>query len=365
MQLLLPVPACCSPGRVQGKGHARWPSTCAAALCGCPVCAHPTRLARAPSAQLARSAQLALPQCAGWRLGKTAEGHDCISHEWKVRNFAAGLDLFQRCAWLGWGRGACLAGVRCNSGLQWAARAAVRGLRSACLVVGRSPVAAANVPTLPCSARARPLSAACPQDSGDCRGGGAPPGERCLSASLPLLPPPPPPPPPQQQQQLVQRVCSVCMLHSCCPYATHPTHPCQPAPTHPRRQDLHLTGFNTVVAEMTTHAAKGLTENDFIMAAKVRLLCSQLFFRVWQCQGVGLVERGVIVAAKWVGSECARGASAQRGVASPIQRRGGGAVGPARHALLARPPPVLSSPPTHPRPSPSLVFHNFFLRPTC
>lgn len=38
------------------------------------------------------------PQCAGWRLGKNAAGHDCISHEWKVRNFRAGLDLFQRCA---------------------------------------------------------------------------------------------------------------------------------------------------------------------------------------------------------------------------------------------------------------------------
>lgn len=35
-------------------------------------------------------------QCAGWRLGKNAAGHDCISHEWKVRNFRAGLDLFQR-----------------------------------------------------------------------------------------------------------------------------------------------------------------------------------------------------------------------------------------------------------------------------
>lgn len=33
--------------------------------------------------------------------------------------------------------------------------------------------------------------------------------------------------------------------------------------------DLHLTGYNTVVAEMTTHAANGLTENDFIVAAKV------------------------------------------------------------------------------------------------
>lgn len=33
--------------------------------------------------------------------------------------------------------------------------------------------------------------------------------------------------------------------------------------------DLHLTGYNNVAAEMTTHAARGLTENDFIMAAKV------------------------------------------------------------------------------------------------
>ena len=33
--------------------------------------------------------------------------------------------------------------------------------------------------------------------------------------------------------------------------------------------DLHLTDYRTVTAEMTTHAAKGLTENDFIMAAKV------------------------------------------------------------------------------------------------
>lgn len=33
--------------------------------------------------------------------------------------------------------------------------------------------------------------------------------------------------------------------------------------------DLHLTNFNTVVAELTTHAAKGLTENDFIVAAKI------------------------------------------------------------------------------------------------
>lgn len=83
-------------------------------------------------------------QCAGWRLVKNAEGHDCIQHEWKVRNFRAGLDLFQRIAVI----------------------------------------------------------------------------------------------------------------------AEEERH-------HP---DLHLTGYNTVVAEMTTHAAKGLTENDFIMAAKINEL---------------------------------------------------------------------------------------------
>jgi 4a-hydroxytetrahydrobiopterin dehydratase len=33
--------------------------------------------------------------------------------------------------------------------------------------------------------------------------------------------------------------------------------------------DLHLTGYNKVTAELTTHAAGGLTENDFIMAAKI------------------------------------------------------------------------------------------------
>ncbi|KAL4859169.1 putative pterin-4-alpha-carbinolamine dehydratase [Chlorella vulgaris] len=80
-------------------------------------------------------------QCPGWRVGKNKEGIDCISHQWKVRNFTAGLDLFQRIA-----------------------------------VVA--------------------------EEQGH-----------------------------------------------------HP--------------DLHLTGFNTVVAEMTTHAAKGLTENDFIMASKI------------------------------------------------------------------------------------------------
>ncbi|EFN53382.1 hypothetical protein CHLNCDRAFT_137157 [Chlorella variabilis] len=80
-------------------------------------------------------------QCPGWRVVKNREGVDCISHEWKVRNFNAGLDLFQRIA-----------------------------------VVA--------------------------EEQGH-----------------------------------------------------HP--------------DLHLTDYRTVTAEMTTHAAKGLTENDFIMAAKI------------------------------------------------------------------------------------------------
>ncbi|KAL6774192.1 RAF2 [Auxenochlorella protothecoides x Auxenochlorella symbiontica] len=33
--------------------------------------------------------------------------------------------------------------------------------------------------------------------------------------------------------------------------------------------DLHLVGYNRVTAELTTHSANGLTENDFIMAAKI------------------------------------------------------------------------------------------------
>ncbi|GMH41706.1 hypothetical protein BSKO_09616 [Bryopsis sp. KO-2023] len=36
--------------------------------------------------------------------------------------------------------------------------------------------------------------------------------------------------------------------------------------------DLHLTGFNTVAAELSTHSVGGLTENDFIMAAQINKL---------------------------------------------------------------------------------------------
>ena len=33
--------------------------------------------------------------------------------------------------------------------------------------------------------------------------------------------------------------------------------------------DLHLAGYRNVAIELWTHAAGGLTENDFIMAAKI------------------------------------------------------------------------------------------------
>jgi 4a-hydroxytetrahydrobiopterin dehydratase len=33
--------------------------------------------------------------------------------------------------------------------------------------------------------------------------------------------------------------------------------------------DLHLTGYRIAAVEMTTHAIGGLSENDFIMAAKI------------------------------------------------------------------------------------------------
>lgn len=33
--------------------------------------------------------------------------------------------------------------------------------------------------------------------------------------------------------------------------------------------DLHLSGYRNVTVEMTTHAINGLSENDFILAAKI------------------------------------------------------------------------------------------------
>ena len=40
--------------------------------------------------------------------------------------------------------------------------------------------------------------------------------------------------------------------------------------------DLHLTGYRNVVIELSTHAVGGLTENDFILAAKIDQLPVEL-----------------------------------------------------------------------------------------
>ncbi|MFO0800174.1 MAG: 4a-hydroxytetrahydrobiopterin dehydratase [Gemmataceae bacterium] len=40
--------------------------------------------------------------------------------------------------------------------------------------------------------------------------------------------------------------------------------------------DLHLTDYRSVVVELWTHAAGGLTENDFILAAKIDSLLREL-----------------------------------------------------------------------------------------
>jgi 4a-hydroxytetrahydrobiopterin dehydratase len=40
--------------------------------------------------------------------------------------------------------------------------------------------------------------------------------------------------------------------------------------------DLHLTGYRNVAIELTTHAIKGLSENDFILAAKIDALPVEL-----------------------------------------------------------------------------------------
>ena len=36
--------------------------------------------------------------------------------------------------------------------------------------------------------------------------------------------------------------------------------------------DIHITGYRRVSFELTTHAASGLTKNDFVMAAKISQL---------------------------------------------------------------------------------------------
>lgn len=39
--------------------------------------------------------------------------------------------------------------------------------------------------------------------------------------------------------------------------------------------DLHLTGYRHVMIEITTHAIGGLSENDFILAAKIDAIAPQ------------------------------------------------------------------------------------------
>jgi 4a-hydroxytetrahydrobiopterin dehydratase len=40
--------------------------------------------------------------------------------------------------------------------------------------------------------------------------------------------------------------------------------------------DLHLTGYRNVAVELSTHAIRGLSENDFILAAKIDHLSVEL-----------------------------------------------------------------------------------------
>jgi len=40
--------------------------------------------------------------------------------------------------------------------------------------------------------------------------------------------------------------------------------------------DLHLTGYRKLAIELSTHAIGGLSENDFILAAKIDQLPRQL-----------------------------------------------------------------------------------------
>jgi 4a-hydroxytetrahydrobiopterin dehydratase len=50
----------------------------------------------------------------------------------------------------------------------------------------------------------------------------------------------------------------------------------QVAETEDHHPDLHLTGYRNVVIELSTHAVGGLTENDFILAAKIDQLPVEL-----------------------------------------------------------------------------------------
>lgn len=48
------------------------------------------------------------------------------------------------------------------------------------------------------------------------------------------------------------------------------------AETEQHHPDLHLTGYRQVRIDLTTHAIGGLSENDFILAAKIDVTLKQL-----------------------------------------------------------------------------------------
>jgi 4a-hydroxytetrahydrobiopterin dehydratase len=50
----------------------------------------------------------------------------------------------------------------------------------------------------------------------------------------------------------------------------------QVAESEDHHPDLHLTGYRDVAIELATHAVGGLTENDFILAAKIDQLPVEL-----------------------------------------------------------------------------------------
>lgn len=49
------------------------------------------------------------------------------------------------------------------------------------------------------------------------------------------------------------------------------------AETEAHHPDLHLTGYRILTIEITTHAIGGLSENDFILAAKIDSLLAASF----------------------------------------------------------------------------------------
>jgi len=59
---------------------------------------------------------------------------------------------------------------------------------------------------------------------------------------------------------------AVALIHKIAPIAQAEDH-------HP---DLHLTRYKRVTIELSTHAIGGLSENDFILAAKIDRLCTRV-----------------------------------------------------------------------------------------